>query len=71
MTLLAGLAPTEQRAIFMSVNGMVLRTGQTLGPIIMAGVFAWGGMEWVFYTAAGICMGVFVVLPWMIRRRPS
>ncbi len=71
MTLLAGLAPTEQRAIFMSVNGMVLRTGQTLGPIIMAGVFAWGGMESVFYTAAGICMGVFVVLPWMIRRRPS
>ena len=38
MSLLAGRASTEHRAIFMSVNGMVLRVGQTLGPLIMAGV---------------------------------
>ncbi|MGW8266439.1 MAG: MFS transporter [Longimicrobiales bacterium] len=71
MTLLAGIAPTEHRAIFMSVNGMVLRTGQTLGPIIMGGVFALGGMAWVFYSAAGICLGVFLTLPLMIRPGPS
>jgi len=71
MTLLAGLAPTEHRAIFMSVNGTVLRTGQTLGPIIMGGVFAVGGMAWVFYAATGICLGVFFTLPLMIRPGPS
>lgn len=71
MTLLAGLAPTEHRGIFMSVNGMVLRTGQTLGPILMAGVFAWGGMASVFYAASGICLGVFLGLPVMIRSRTS
>jgi ACDE family multidrug resistance protein len=67
MTLLTGLAPTEHRGVFMSVNGMVLRAGQTLGPLIMAGVFAWGGMDWVFYAATGICLGVFLILPAMIR----
>jgi hypothetical protein len=46
----------------------VLRVGQTLGPLIMAGVFAWGGIEWVFYTAMGICVGMFILLPWMIGR---
>jgi predicted MFS family arabinose efflux permease len=69
MSLLAGLAPTEHRAIFMSANGMVLRVGQTLGPLIMAGVFAWGGMVWVFYAAAGICIGMFLFVPWMIGRK--
>lgn len=69
MSLLAGLAPTEHRAIFMSGNGMVLRVGQTLGPLIMAGVFAWGGMEMVFYAAAGICIGMFLLIPWMIGRK--
>jgi predicted MFS family arabinose efflux permease len=69
MSLLAGLAPAEHRAIFMSANGMVLRIGQTLGPVIMAGVFAWGGMDRVFFTAMGICLGMFLILPWMIGRK--
>ena len=71
MSLLAGLAPTEHRGVFMSVNGMVLRTGQTLGPVLMAGVFAWGGMAWVFYAATGICLGVFLTIPFMITPRRS
>lgn len=68
MSLLAGLAPTEHRAVFMSANGMVLRVGQTLGPIIMAGVFAWGGMDRVFYVAGGICLGMFILLPLLIGK---
>ncbi|MFC1662521.1 MFS transporter, partial [Gemmatimonadota bacterium] len=66
MSLLAGLAPTEHRGIFMSMNGMVLRIGQTLGPVVMAGVFAWGGMAQVFYAATSICLAMFLVMPWMI-----
>jgi len=68
MSLLAGLAPTEHRAVFMSANGMVLRVGQTLGPLIMAGIYSWGGMDRVFYAATGICIGMFLLLPWMIGR---
>ncbi|MBT8396035.1 MAG: MFS transporter, partial [Gemmatimonadetes bacterium] len=69
MSLLAGLAPTEHRAIFMSANGMVLRVGQTLGPLIMAAVFAWGGMARVFHVAAGICIAMFLSLPLLIGRK--
>ncbi len=69
MSLLAGLAPTEHRAIFMSANGMVLRIGQTLGPLIMAAVFAWGGMDRVFYVAMGICIAMFLSLPLLIGRK--
>ena len=68
MSLLAGLAPTEHRAIFMSANGMVLRVGQTLGPLIMAAVFAWGGMNWVFYAAMAICISMFFFLPTMLGK---
>jgi predicted MFS family arabinose efflux permease len=66
MSLLAGSAPTEHRGIFMSVNGMVLRLGQTLGPLVMAVVFAWGGMARVFYVAAAICLGMFMLMPWLL-----
>jgi MFS family permease len=69
MSLLAGLAPTEHRAIFMSANGMVLRVGQTLGPLVMAGVFAWGGMAMVFYAATGICLAMFLILPPLIGKK--
>jgi len=71
MTLLAGMAPTEHRGVFMSVNGMVLRGGQTLGPVIMAGVFTWGGMSSVFFASASICVGVFLSLPLLLFRPPS
>ena len=68
LSLLAGLAPTENRGVFMSVNGMVLRLGQTLGPLVMAGASTLWGMRSTFYTATGICLAVFIVLPWMIGR---
>jgi predicted MFS family arabinose efflux permease len=69
LTLLAGEAPDEHRAIFMGVNGMVIRAGQALGPVIMAGVFAAGGMASVFYSASGLCLVVFLILPFLLRRR--
>jgi predicted MFS family arabinose efflux permease len=68
LSLLAGIAPEEQRAIFMSLNGTVIRIGQAMGPLIMAGVFAMGGMDGVFYVSAGICGGVFLLLPFLIGR---
>jgi MFS family permease len=56
-TLIAGLAPLDQRAAFMSVNGMILRTGQTIGPIIMGGIFDFIGLNWVFF--AGFLFSIF------------
>ena len=61
-TLLTGLAPIEYRAAFMSMNGMVLRIGQTLGPLIMGGVFIIGGTAGTFYAGALLAGLMFVVL---------
>jgi len=68
LTLLAEEAPEEHRAVFMGVNGMVIRIGQATGPLIMAVVFAVGGMNSVFFTAAGVCLVAFSFLPFLLRK---
>jgi ACDE family multidrug resistance protein len=60
-TLLAQLAPIEYRAAFMSLNGMVLRLGQTLGPLVMGIVFIIGGFEGAFFISACISIAMFVL----------
>jgi MFS family permease len=55
-TLLAGLAPAERRAAFMSINGMVLRLGQTLGPVVMGVMYASGGLRAPFFGGAVLAM---------------
>ena len=66
-TLLAGFAPMEYRAAFMSINGTVLRLGQTLGPVLMGLIFGVWGMEGVFYWGAGFSIAVFVIMLIMMR----
>lgn len=53
-TLLTGLAPPRHRAAFLSLNGMVLRVGETVGPVaagLLAG--AWGAPA-AFWGAAAL-----------------
>ena len=65
--LLAGLAPMEHRAIFMSLNGMLIRLGQTLGPVIMAGFFAIAGLGAVYLAGTGLSLIMFVLIAFLIR----
>ena len=58
-TLLTGLAPIEYRAAFMSMNGMVLRLGQTLGPLVMGGIYVLGGINAAFYAGAVLSLTMF------------
>ena len=67
LALLAGLAPTKNRAAFMSANGMVLRAGQTLGPVLTAGAFLWGGIEAVFQASAALSLALFLATPLFLR----
>ncbi|MBN2715408.1 MAG: MFS transporter [Deltaproteobacteria bacterium] len=60
-TLLVGMAPMQERAVFMSINSMVLRVGQTVGPMAMAAVFVFGGLTWVYWTGAAISLVMMVV----------
>jgi MFS family permease len=50
--LLSGVAPEDRRGAVMSLNGTVLRLGQTLGPPLMALVHRLAGIDAVFYTGA-------------------
>jgi MFS family permease len=49
----ASLAPMQQRAVFMAINGTILRAGQTLGPLIIGWVFGLWGIDFTFYASAG------------------
>lgn len=67
-TLLAGSAPLEYRAAFMSANGSVLRLGQTLGPVIMGLVFAQFGMNAVFYAGIAVSLAMAAITALWIGR---
>ncbi len=62
-TLLVGFAPLSERAGFMSINGMVLRIGQTTGPLIIALFYAIGGISVAFLGGAivSICMLIITI----------
>ena len=76
MTLLTTLAPTEQRGVLMSVNGMVFRLGQTLGPMVMGALFGLSGFWGVFIGGAATlkhfsCSGSMVLRYWVLRLKAA
>lgn len=66
-SLLASLSPLEYRAAFMSANGMVLRMGQTLGPIVIGMVFVLGGLPATFFAGAGLALLMLVLIRYLIK----
>jgi MFS family permease len=67
-TALVGLASITERAAFMSVNSMVLRIGQTLGPVIAA-LFYINQQLWpVFLLTAVIALLMIVVVKTMVGK---
>ena len=52
LNLLTGYAPKEFRAAFLSVNWMVMRLGQAIGPYILGLVYLYVSLEGTFYFAA-------------------
>ncbi|TKJ30105.1 MAG: MFS transporter [Chloroflexi bacterium B3_Chlor] len=67
MALLADLAPMEQRGALMSINGMVLRLGQTLGPLVMGAVFVVWGTGGAMYAGAGFALAMLMVVLAILR----
>lgn len=61
-SLLSELAPLEQRGVFMSINGMMLRVGQTSGPLLAGaalGVFGLGGS---FFVGAALALVMLILI---------
>lgn len=61
LNLLTGYAPKEFRAAFLSVNWMVMRIGQAVGPYILGLVYLYISLEGTFYATA-IAGGLFVLV---------
>jgi ACDE family multidrug resistance protein len=60
-TSVAEIAPLEYRGAIMSLNNMMLRLGQTLGPPVIGIAYVYGGINATFFAAAGISIIVPVV----------
>jgi len=61
MTSVAGLAPLEYRAAFMSINGTMLRLGQAAGPPLLGLFYVRWGMEAPFFAAATIAVATSLI----------
>jgi MFS family permease len=61
LSMAAGLAPTQYRAAFMSINSSMIRLGQTVGPPIIGLFYVYGGATVAFSSAAGLAFMVAAV----------
>jgi ACDE family multidrug resistance protein len=65
-TALVAMAPLSERAAFMSVNGMVLRIGQTLGPMVAALFYINRNLQPVFWLTAILALLMIVIIKTMV-----
>lgn len=62
LSLLTSLAPMNQRGAVMSFNGMVLRLGQTLGPLVMAPIYGLWGLDGTYLVGSVIALIMFIMI---------
>lgn len=67
--LLVGFASIKERAAFMSVNSMVLRIGQTIGPLLIGVFYAIGSLKGSFVAGAVVALLMFGVVAGMVKGR--
>jgi len=67
-TILVGLAPLSERAAFMALNGMILRIGQTLGPVMAALFYINQNLQPVFLFSAIIGVVMVIIIKTMVGK---
>ncbi len=67
-TILAKLTSDKHRGAFMSLNGMVIRLGQTLAPMIIGLGYSFDGLEGAYYLSALVAALGFVVTITMLNK---
>jgi len=65
--MLAELAPVEVRAAVMSINGMVLRLGQTIGPVLIGYAFTLFGFTAAFYAGGAVALIMILITLFVIH----
>lgn len=66
-SMLAGKAPGPYRAAFMSINGSVLRGGQTLGPAIVGIFYNYWGIYGLFWGCATLALLCILIINLMLK----
>ncbi len=69
--LLVGFASIKERAAFMSFNSMVLRIGQTLGPLVIGIFYSLGSLKGSFGGGALVAGIMFFVVVTMVKGTKS
>jgi len=67
-TMISEYAPMEYRGAFMSINSMVLRLGQTIGPFLSGLVFASWHLEGVFFGTIFLIALTALLLTLLIKK---
>lgn len=65
--LLVGFASIKERAAFMSFNSMVLRIGQTLGPLVIGIFYAVGNLKGSFVAGAVVAFIMALTVVTMVK----
>lgn len=61
-------APEQTRGAVLAINGMVLRTGQTLGPVIIGLVYNRFDFDGVYLISAAIALLAFLMM-WVVYKK--
>jgi MFS family permease len=61
---IASRAPMELRGATLAVNAMAIRIGQTIGPLLTGTVYAFAGINAVFFATAAVPLLMGAVLWW-------
>lgn len=61
-TMLVGHASTNERAAFMSINGLMLRLAQFAGPIIISSFYINNSISYTFIAGAGIALFMLLIV---------
>ena len=65
--MMVGFAAISERAAFMSLNSMVLRGGQTFGPLMVGLFYTLSGLKGAFTTGAILALLMLVIIFVMIK----
>ena len=65
--LLVGMASIKERAAFMSVNSMVLRIGQTIGPLLIGVFYSVGELNGSFGGGVAVAGIMFIVITTVLK----
>jgi MFS transporter, ACDE family, multidrug resistance protein len=71
-SLLNAHAPSENRGAFMAANGMTLRAGQTIGPLLMAATAGTLGLTGAYLAATALALLALILVLTLLRgERPE